>query len=88
MELGATMELRGGRGSQLEVEDIPYIVGEKIQPLSTSSARDDARYYRGSCTGRNKPELEAVLPLARYYRSPLRYYRKVGLDKPGKGADE
>ena len=26
MELGATMELRGRRGSQLEVEDTPYIV--------------------------------------------------------------
>ena len=46
------MELRGGRGSQLEVEDIPYIVVEKIQPLSTCSARD-SRYYRSK---------EAVLP--------------------------
>ena len=39
------MELRGGKGSQLEVEDNPYIVVERIQPLSTSSARD-TRYYR------------------------------------------
>ena len=45
MELGATMELRGGRGSQLEVEDAPYIVMGNIQPLSTCSARD-TRYYR------------------------------------------
>ena len=82
------MELRGGRGSQLEVEDIPYIVVEKIQPLvlpathgSTAPRkryyRDAARYYRGgpryyrgSSTGRTKPELGAVLLLARYYRSP------------------
>ena len=49
------MELRGGRGSQLEVEDIPYIVVEKIQPLSTSSARD-TRYYRSK---------DAVLPRRR-----------------------
>ena len=54
------MELRGGRGSQLEVEDIPYIVGEKIQPLSTSSARD-SRYYRSR--GAVLPLITAVLPL-------------------------
>jgi len=53
------MELRGGRGSQLEVEDIPYIVGEKIQPLSTSSARD-SRYYRSK--GAVLPRRRAVLP--------------------------
>ena len=45
MELGATMELRGGRGGQLEEEDTPYIVEEQIQPLSTNSACA-ARYYR------------------------------------------
>ena len=45
MELGATMEHGGGRGSQLEEEDTPYIVEEQIQPLSTNSACD-ARYYR------------------------------------------
>ena len=44
MELGATMELRDGRGSQLEEEDTPYIVERQIQPLSTYSARD-LRYY-------------------------------------------
>ena len=45
MELGATMELRDGRGGQLEEEDTPYIVERQIQPLSTYSARDE-RYYR------------------------------------------
>ena len=45
MELRALMELGGGRGSQQEGEDTPYIVEEQIQPLSTSSACV-ARYYR------------------------------------------
>ena len=45
MELGATMELGGGRDGQLEEEDTPYIVEEQIQPLSTNSACA-ARYYR------------------------------------------
>ena len=45
MELGATMELGGGRDSQLEEEDTPYIVEEQIQPLSTILA-SVARYYR------------------------------------------
>ena len=45
MELGATMELRDGRGGQLEEEDTPYIVERQIQPLSTYSARDEW-YYR------------------------------------------
>ena len=38
MELGATMELGGRRGSQQEEEDTPYIVEEQIQPLSSNSA--------------------------------------------------
>ena len=45
MELRATMELGGGRGSQLGEEDSPYMVIEQIQPVSTYSARDK-RYYR------------------------------------------
>ena len=45
MELGATMELGGGRGGQLDEEDTPYIVEEQIQPLSTNSACA-MRYYR------------------------------------------
>ena len=53
------MELRGGRGSQLEVEDNPYIVVERIQPLSTSSARD-TRYYRSKDAV--LPQRRAVLP--------------------------
>ena len=53
------MELRGGRGGQLEVEDAPYIVMGKIQPLSTSSARD-TRYYRSR--GAVLPRGRAVLP--------------------------
>ena len=44
MELRATMELRVGRGSQLEEEYTPYIVERQIQPLSTYLARD-MRYY-------------------------------------------
>ena len=59
MELGATMELGGGRGGQLEEEDTPYIVGEQIQPLSTNSACA-ARYY---CTSDAVlPQGHAVLP--------------------------
>ena len=45
MELGETMELGDGIGSQLGEEDTPYIVEEQIQPLSTNSACA-ARYYR------------------------------------------
>ena len=45
MELGATMELRVGRGGQLEEGDTSYIVENQIQPLSTYPARD-MRYYR------------------------------------------
>ena len=52
MELGATMDLGGGRGGQLEEEDTPYIVEEQIQPLSTNSACA-ARYYHAG---------DAVLP--------------------------
>ena len=59
MELGATMELRGGRGSQLEVVDTPFIVKEKIQPLSTCPACD-VRYYRSR--GAVLPQGPAVLP--------------------------
>ena len=83
------MELRDGRGSQLEVGDTPFIAVDKIQPLSTNPARD-MRYYRsrGNSRGRDLPDLGAVLPLARYYRSPLRYYRKAGKSFPMKSADE
>ena len=59
MELGATMELRDGRGSQLGEEDSLYIVEEQIQPLSTNSACDKRYYGKG-------PE---------YYREALWYYR-------------
>ena len=45
MELGATMELRDGRGESSWRRRPPFIVGEQIQPLSTYSARDP-RYYR------------------------------------------
>ena len=45
MELGATMELRVGRGGQLGEEDTPYIVEIQIQPLSTNPFCA-ARYYR------------------------------------------
>ena len=69
MELGATMELRGGRGSQLEEEDTPYIVEKQIQLLSTnqpatySTTAQDKRYYRKG---------------SRYYRSEPWYYRGHG----------
>ena len=52
MELGATMELRVGRGGRLGEEDTPYIVVGQIQPLSTNPACA-ARYYRAR---------DAVLP--------------------------
>ena len=45
MELGATMELRVGRGGQIGEEDTPYIVERQIQPLSTNPFCA-ARYYR------------------------------------------
>ena len=57
MELGE--EEVGERGSQLEVEDTPYIVVDKIQPLSTCSACD-TRYYRSK--GAVLPRRRAVLP--------------------------
>ena len=38
MELGAIMELRVGRDSQLGEEDTPYIVDRQIQPLPTNPA--------------------------------------------------
>ena len=65
MELGATMELGGGRGGQLGEEDTPFIVEEQIQPLSTQPATRGTtapykRYYRKG---------------PRYYREELLYYR-------------
>ena len=59
MELGATMELAGGRGGQLEVGDTPSIVMEKIQPLSTCSACDMRYYHSRSAV---LPQGHAVLP--------------------------
>ena len=69
MELGATMELRDGRGRQLGEEDSPFIVKEQIQPLSTYSARD-LRYYRSKHVLLPQglmvlPRWTAVLPLLR-----------------------
>ena len=63
------MELRDGRGSQLEEEDTPYIVERQIQPLSTYSARD-LRYYRSRQAALPQgltvlPWWAAVLPLQR-----------------------
>ena len=92
------MELRGGRGNELEVEDTP----PHVQPTTHGTTaprkryyreaarnyRGRPRYYRDNNTGRNKPDGRAVLPLSRYYRSPLRYYRKAEGSRPGKGADE
>ena len=92
MELRATMELGDGRGSQLGEEDSPFIVKEQIQPLSTNSACD-MRFSRGTPTkhcgttagtvgAKTSPDAlrqGAVEPLARYYRAPLRYYRKAGI---------
>ena len=93
MELGATMELGGGRGSQLEVGNrYPH-----VQPATCGTTAPGARYYRyhggpryfrSSSRGRDLPDWGAVLPLAQYYRSPLRYYRKAGKSMPTKSADE
>ena len=59
MELGATMELRVGRGGQLGEEDTPYIVVGQIQPLSTNPACA-AWYYRARAAV--LPQGPAVLP--------------------------
>ena len=59
MELGATMELRDGRGGQLGEEDTPCIVEGQIQPLSTNPACV-ARYYRARIAV--LPQGPAVLP--------------------------
>ena len=67
MEPGATMELRGGRGSELEVEDTPYIVVEKIQPLSTCSARD-TRYYRKAGESRPGKGADEINYIRAYFR--------------------
>ena len=96
------MELGGGRGGQLEEEDTPYIVEEQIQPLSTNAACA-ARYYRRGTTtagprgttahaaetrtAKNALKQRAVVLLARYYRSPLRYYRKAGAVQGWEGTD-
>ena len=66
------MELGGGRGSQLEEEDTPYIVEEQIQPLSTNSACA-ARYYRkaGAVQGWEGTDIK------NYIRG---YFRRVGVD--------
>ena len=63
MELGATMELWGGRGGQLEEEDTPYIVEEQIQPLSTNPACV-ARYYRARAAVLLQGHAVLPLPLA------------------------
>ena len=69
MELGETMELRDRRGSQLEEEDIPYIVERQIQPLSTYSARDLGYYCSRQAVLPQGltvlPRWTAVLPLQR-----------------------
>ena len=58
MELGATMELGDGRGSQLGEEDTPFIVKGQFQPLPTTQP-----VTRGT-----------TAPQERYYRTDLRYY--------------
>ena len=69
MELGAIMEFRVRRGSQLEEEDTPYIVNRQIQPLSTNqpatydTTAKDKRYYRKG---------------SRYYHGGPPYYRCYG----------
>ena len=59
MEIGATMELGDGRGSQLGEEDTPYIVEEQIQPLSTNSACEAWYYHAGDAV---LPQGHTVLP--------------------------
>ena len=125
MELGATMELGGGRGKSTRRRRLPFIVEEQIQPLSTNSACA-ARYYhtrgavlpqghavlphlrRGTTAGARGTTAEprgttahaaetktathalrqrAVVLLARYYRTPLRYYRKAGAVQGWEGTD-
>ena len=71
MELGATMELGGERGSQQEEEDTPYIVEEQIQPLSTNSACV-ARYYRAGDAV--LPQGHTVLPQGTAVVQPMQQY--------------
>ena len=78
MVLGATMKLGVGRGSQHGEEEPPHIVESEIQPLSTKLA-GDKRYYR-ACQA---VLLQGLIVLC----TPLRYYRKAGLDQPGKVVD-
>ena len=59
MEIGATMELGDGRGSQLGEEDTPYIVEEQIQPLSTNPACIAWYYHVRAAV---LPQGHAVLP--------------------------
>ena len=67
MELGAIMELSGGRGKSTGKKGTPYIVCGKDPTVTHQPARGQ-RYYRA---------WPAVLPLAtkRYYRTAVRYYR-------------
>ena len=65
------MELRCGRGGQLEVGDTPFIVKEKIQPLSTCLACD-MRYYHSRGTDYRKAP--------RYYREGPWYFRDSSED--------
>ena len=72
MELGETMELGDGRGSQLGEEDTPYIVEEQIQPLPPTQPAQ-----RGTTT----PERRYYRRGTRYYRRAPRYYRPHSRDQ-------
>ena len=74
MELGAIMELRGGRGESTGKKGTPYIVWDK-DPTVTHQPACGQRYYRAWPVV--LPQGRAVLLLATnwYYRTAVRYYR-------------
>ena len=76
MELGAIMELSGGRGESTGKKGTPYIVWDKNPTVTHQPARGQ-RYYRAWPAV--LPQGCAVLLLAtkRYYRTAVRYYRTV-----------
>ena len=74
MELGAIMELSGGRDESMGKKGTPYIVCAKDPSVTHQPARGQ-RYYR--TWPAVLPQGRAVLLLAtkRYYRTAVRYYR-------------
>ena len=100
MELGATMELRVGRGESSWRRRPPFIVGDnsnRCPPLSprpmelplhrrgtTAQACGTTAVDRGTTAstaetrpGKREHRQGAIDPQERYYRGPVRYFRKA-----------